>query len=184
MASDEDSIGGRGGERDGTANGTLAGAAASRLVEVTLDERTIIYRNADVEQERRVAIFDLLEENYFEPVAPLPGDYVGPFRLRLRIAEGRLAFDLAREDGAALDSLVLALTPFRRLIRDYFAVCESYFQAIKTASPSQIEAIDMGRRGLHNEASTLLKERLADKIRVDFKTARRLFTLICVLHIK
>lgn len=165
-------------------DGAGADGPPARLVDVTLDDRTILYRNADVEQERRVAIFDLLENNYFEPVVPLADDYAGPFRLRLRIAEGRLAFDIARADGAPLESLVLALTPFRRLIREYFAICDSYFQAIKTATPSQIEAIDMGRRGLHNEGSTMLQERLADKIRVDFPTARRLFTLICVLHIK
>ncbi|GAB4148332.1 MAG: UPF0262 family protein [Sphingomonadales bacterium] len=158
--------------------------APSRLIEVTLDDRTILYRNADVEQERRVAIYDLLEDNYFEPLMPLPGGYAGPFRLRLRIAEGRLAFDLANHEDQALETVVLALSPFRRLIRDYFAVCESYFQAIKSATPSQIEAIDMGRRGLHDEASYLLMERLAEKIRIDFPTARRLFTLICVLHIK
>lgn len=165
-------------------DGAGADSGLARLVDITLDDRTILYRSADVEQERRVAIFDLLENNYFEPVVPLADDYAGPFRLCLRIAEGRLAFDLARADGTPLESLVLALTPFRRLIREYFAICDSYFQAIKTATPSQIEAIDMGRRGLHNEGSTMLQERLADKIRVDFQTARRLFTLICVLHIK
>ncbi|MFZ5610259.1 MAG: UPF0262 family protein [Pseudomonadota bacterium] len=156
----------------------------ARIIAIDLDERTILWRNADVEQERRVAIFDLLENNVFAPATTYPGGYQGPFRLRLRVAEGRLVIDVADEAGAPLEAIVVALTPFRRLIREYFALCDSYFKAIKSATPSQIEAIDMGRRGLHNEASELLRERLAAKAAVDFATARRLFTLICVLHIR
>lgn len=147
---------------------------------IDLDQGSIHWRSADVEQERRVAIYDLLEGNYFEPAS----GHTGPFHVLMRVEEGRLALDISSEDGAALETLILALTPFRRLIREYFAICESYYKAIRQASPSQIEAIDMGRRGLHNEASELLKERLNGKVAIDFDTARRLFTLICVLHIR
>jgi len=156
----------------------------ARISAITLDERTIIWRSADIEQERRVAIFDLLEANRFAPVSDYPDGYGGPYHLHLRIEEGRLALDIAREDGAPLETVVLGLAPFRRLIREYFAICDSYFRAIRSATPSQIEAIDMGRRGLHNEGSERLRERLAPKVEVDFDTARRLFTLVCVLHIK
>ncbi len=155
-----------------------------RLIAIDLDDRTIIWRSADIEQERRIAIYDLLEENTFEPQTAYENGYGGPFKVYLRVTDGRLAFDIADTQDEALETVVLALTPFRRLIREYFAVCDSYFKAIKTATPSQIEAIDMGRRGIHNEASEILQERLAEKIRIDFQTARRLFTLVCVLHIR
>ena len=155
-----------------------------RIVDIALDEATIARWNADIEHERRVAIFDLLESNLFEPVEPLPNGYQGPYAVTLRTEDGRLVFDIAEADGQALTSFRLPLTPFRRIIREYFAVCESYFEAIKHASPSQIEAIDMGRRGLHNDGSELLKERMEEKARIDFDTARRLFTLICVLHLR
>jgi uncharacterized protein (UPF0262 family) len=153
---------------------------AKRIIDISLDEETIVRRNADIEHERKIAIFDLLEENYFNPT----GDAAGPFSLRLSIIEGRLAFDIRDVDGQALKTVILALSPFRRLIKEYFEVCDSYFTAIKSASPSQIEAIDMGRRGLHNDGSDLLRQRLAEKIELDHATARRLFTLICVLHIR
>ena len=156
----------------------------ARLVAVDLDERTILWRNADIEQERRVAIFDLLEQNHFQPVRAYPGDYAGPFRLNMRVMEGRLAFDISSEDGQLLESIVLGMASFRRIIRDYFAICDSYYSAIRDASPSQIETIDMARRGLHNEAAQLLMDRLEGKITIDFDTARRLFTLVCVLHIR
>lgn len=156
-------------------------AETARIISVELDERTVIWRNADVEQERRVAIFDLLEGNYFRPVGI---DHDGPYRLGLRVEEGRLAMDVAAEDGAHLTTVTLALSPFRRTVREYFAICESYYKAIRNASPSAIETIDMARRGIHNEAAEMLKERLNGKVEVDFDTARRLFTLICVLHIK
>lgn len=158
--------------------------ADPRIIAVELDEQTIIWRNADVEQERRIAIFDLLEENHFQPQRPYPDDYAGPFRVRLRIEEGRLAIEIASEDGQVLETIILGLTRFRRAIKDYFAICDSYFKAVRQATPQQIETIDMARRGIHNQAAELLVERLEGKIAVDFDTARRLFTLICVLHIK
>ena len=151
-----------------------------RIADITLDESSVVRRGADVEHERAVAIFDLLEDNRFAPV----GDYRGPYNLNLGIAENRLRFEIRDDGDAVLGTVVLALSPFRRIVKDYFTVCESYFEAIKSASPSKIEAIDMGRRGLHNEGSQLLRERLDGKIEIDFDTARRLFTLICVLHIR
>jgi len=153
---------------------------SERIVDFKLDEATVVRRNPEVEHERKVAVFDLLEENSFSPV----GDVAGPYHLRLSIVEGRLAFDIRNTENEPLKSVILALSPFRRIIKEYFDVCDSYFTAIKASSPSQIEAIDMGRRGLHNDGSDLLRERLAEKIELDHPTARRLFTLICVLHIK
>ena len=155
-----------------------------RIIAIDLDEHTILWRSADVEQERRIAIFDLLEGNHFAPQREHPDGYAGPYRIKLRVEEGRLAIDMFREDASHLETLVLGLGRFRRPIKDYFAICDSYYQAIRQATPQQIETIDMARRGIHNEAAELLKERLAGKIEVDFDTARRLFTLICVLHIK
>jgi len=151
-----------------------------RIVNVTLDEHTVVRLSPEVEHERAVAIFDLLEENHFAP----HGDERGPYRLRLAIVENRLAIGIEAADGSEIEGVALALNSFRRLIKDYFTVCESYYAAIKRSSPARIEAIDMGRRGLHNEGSDLLRERLADKIELDATTARRLFTLICVLHIR
>ncbi|WCT75252.1 UPF0262 family protein [Sphingomonas naphthae] len=158
--------------------------ADPRIISVDLDEGTILWRNADVEQERRIAIFDLLEGNHFAPQRAYPQGYAGPYRLSLRVEEGRLAIDISAESGERLETLVLGLARFRRPIKDYFAICDSYFQAIRQATAQQIETIDMARRGIHNEAAELLKERLEGKIDVDFATARRLFTLICVLHIR
>jgi uncharacterized protein (UPF0262 family) len=158
--------------------------ADPRIIDVTLDERTILWRSADVEQERRIAIFDLLEGNHFQPSKVHADAYAGPYRLALSVEEGRLALAIAREDGSPLETLVLALGRFRRPIKDYFAICDSYYQAIRSATPQQIETIDMARRGIHNEAAELLRERLDGRIEIDFDTARRLFTLICVLHIK
>ncbi len=155
-----------------------------RLIAVDLDERTILWRNADVEQERRVAIFDLLEGNSFAPVSAYPGDYTGPYKMTMRIEEGRLGMDLRDVADGTLETIVLPLSPFRRIIRDYFAICDSYYKAIRDSSPSQIETVDMARRGIHNEAAEILQERIAAKAVIDFDTARRLFTLICVLHIK
>ena len=152
---------------------------ASRIIDIELDERTILRRSEDVERERQVAILDLLESNRFAPAG-----YAGPFRIRLRIEDNRLAIDLRNEAGAPLDTIRLGLARFRRPIRNYFAICESYFKAIRSDSSKGIEAIDMARRSLHNEAAELLQECLAGKIEMDFDTARRLFTLICVLHIK
>jgi uncharacterized protein (UPF0262 family) len=151
----------------------------ARIIDIELDERTIIWRNPDVEQERRIAIFDLLEENHFAPAG-----HDGPFRILLRVEDNRLAIDLKDEGGAPLETIRLGLARFRRLIRDYFAICDSYFKAVRSDSPKGLETIDMARRGVHNEAAELLRECLDGKIDLDFDTARRLFTLICVLHIK
>ena len=155
-----------------------------RIIDVELDERTILWRNAQIEQERRIAIFDLLEDNYFAPRRPYPQGYSGPYRLKLRVEEGRLAIDIAGESGDRLETIILALGRFRRAIRDYFAICDSYFKAVAQSTPAQIETVDMARRAIHNDAANVLIERLEDKIEVDFDTARRLFTLICVLHIR
>ena len=153
--------------------------ADPRIIDIELDSRTIAWRNADVEQERRIAIFDLLEGNEFA-VRNRPG----PYRIRLRVEEGRLAIELTDEAGALLDTIRMGLGRFRRPIRDYFLICESYFKAIRSDSPRGMEAIDMARRGQHNAAAELLQECLKDEVEMDFDTARRLFTLICVLHIK
>ncbi|HEX7782567.1 MAG TPA: UPF0262 family protein [Sphingobium sp.] len=158
--------------------------ADPRIIDIELDQRTIIWRNADVEQERRIAIFDLLEENYFAALREQPDGYAGPYKVRLRVEEGRLAIEIDREDGTPLEAVILGLGRFRRAIKDYFAICDSYYQAIRNATAQQIETVDMARRAIHNEAAEILKERLEGKIAVDFDTARRLFTLLCVLHIK
>lgn len=151
-----------------------------RIQNITLDERTVARRSPDIEHERKVAIFDLIEENSFAPV----GDDSGPYNLYLSIEERRLLFDIRSADDTPVTIVGLSLTPFRRVVKDYFEVCESYFAAIKAASPSRIEALDMGRRSLHNEGSELLQARLEGKIEADFNTARRLFTLVCVLHLR
>ncbi|WP_375404033.1 UPF0262 family protein [uncultured Sphingomonas sp.] len=158
--------------------------ADPRIIDVALDERTILWRSADVEQERRIAIFDLIEGNHFAPARVHPDGYAGPYRIALSVEEGRLALHIKREDDTLLETLILAMGRFRRPIRDYFAICDSYYQAIRASTPQQIETVDMARRALHNNAAELLRERLAGKIDVDFDTARRLFTLICVLHIR
>jgi uncharacterized protein (UPF0262 family) len=152
-----------------------------KIAHIQLDEKTMVRRKPEVEHERNIAIYDLMEENYF---APQGGDFTGPYRLHLSLEDNRLVFDVRSEADAALTQVPLPLKQFQSLVKDYFLVCESYYSAIKTATPSQIEAIDMGRRGLHNEGSELLRDRLAGKIDIDFDTARRLFTLICVLHIR
>jgi uncharacterized protein (UPF0262 family) len=151
-----------------------------RLAAVALDEATVVRRTREVEQEREIAIYDLIESNSFKPM----GSEGGPYNLVLAIEENRLVFDIRLADDIPHGKVMLSLTPLRRVIKDYFLVCESYYKAIRTAPPSQIEALDMGRRGLHDEGSKLLQERLAGKIDLDFDTARRLFTLICVLHLK
>jgi uncharacterized protein (UPF0262 family) len=158
--------------------------ADHRIKDITLDDRTIVWRSADVEQERRIAIFDLLEDNVFRPLRDYPDGYAGPYALHLGVEEGRLVLALSRADGSPLESLILSLGTLRRPIKDYFAICDSYYEAIRNATPQQIETVDMARRGIHNDAAELLKERLGGKIDVDFNTARRLFTLICVLHIR
>ena len=148
-----------------------------RLSDVVLDD-TIGRSTPDVEHERAVAIFDLIEENSFAPI----GHEGGPYLLNLSLVDQKLVFDIRMEDGGVVATHILSLTPFRRIVKDYFMICESYYEAIRSATPSRIEAIDMGRRGIHNEGSQTLMDRLNGKISVDFDTARRLFTLVCVLY--
>jgi uncharacterized protein (UPF0262 family) len=152
-------------------------ASPRRLIAITLDETSIGRSTPDVEHERAVAIYDLLEENTFDP----EGHADGPYALHLGISENRLVFDIRRDDKPVITHM-LSMTPFRKIVKDYFLICESYYQAIRNSTPAQIEALDMGRRGLHNEASELLQTRLSGKIETDLDTARRLFTLICALH--
>jgi uncharacterized protein (UPF0262 family) len=151
-----------------------------RLVAVTLDETSIGRSGPDIEHERAVAIYDLIEDNSFAPLGVEPG----PFALHLGIDGSRLIFDIRHADGRPGMVHLMSLSPLRRIVKDYFMVCDSYYQAIRGAAPERIEALDMGRRALHDEGSELLMERLKRKVRVDFDTARRLFTLICVLHWK
>ena len=158
--------------------------ADPRISHIELDETTILWRNADIEQERRIAIFDLIEENTFKPLRAFAAGQEGPYRLRLSVQDGRLQFDISNEAEDLVETQILGLGRFRRHIRDYFAICDSYYQAIRKATAAEIETIDMARRGVHNEAADLLLERLEGKIETDFDTARRLFTLICVLHIR
>jgi uncharacterized protein (UPF0262 family) len=152
----------------------------NRLVSITLDEGSIGRGGPEQEHERAIAIFDLIESNTFS----VTGHSNGPFILAVGLLANKLVLDIRDEQGRPITAHILSLTPFRRVVKDYFLICESYYQAIRSASPSQIEAIDMGRRGLHNEAAELLIERLDGKIEVDFDTARRLFTLISALHWK
>lgn len=151
-----------------------------RLIEVTLDEASIGRGTPDQEHEREIAIYDLIEENSFA----LVGHDGGPYKLLLALHEAKLAFDIRDEGDATIVTHILSLTPFRKILKDYFMICESYYAAIRTATPAQIEAIDMGRRGLHNEGAELLRERLRQHVEMDIDTARRLFTLVCVLHIR
>ncbi len=155
-----------------------------RIAKIDLDEDTILWRNADVEQERRVAIFDLIDENTFKPLRLVENGHDGPFNLKLGVQDGRLAMEIGVAGSDIAETLILGLARFRRPIREYFAICDSYYQAIRKATPAEIETIDMARRGVHNGAAELLQERLEGKVETDFATARRLFTLICVLHIK
>jgi uncharacterized protein (UPF0262 family) len=158
----------------------MSGDSVFRIVDIVLDESSVVRRTREIEQEREIAIYDLRESNSFTPQGS-PG---GPYKLILGIAENRLVFDIRLEDDSEHGRVMLSLTPFRKVVKDYFLICDSYFKAIRNAPPSQIETLDMSRRGVHNEGSTLLQERLAGKIALDFDTARRLFTLICVLHLK
>jgi uncharacterized protein (UPF0262 family) len=153
---------------------------AARLVEVILDEASIGRHSAEVEHEREIAIFDLLEKNRFA----LESHDAGPYTLKLSLAENRLVFTVGDQAHTPIQHVMLSLSPFRRIVKDYFLICDSYYQAIKTQPATRIEAIDMGRRGLHDEGSRLLQERLKGKIAVDIATARRLFTLLCALHWK
>jgi uncharacterized protein (UPF0262 family) len=158
----------------------MADGDSFRIAAIELDEKTLVRRTRQIDQEREIAIYDLLEENSFRPMNS-PG---GPYKLVLGIEESRLVFDIRLEDDAPHGRIMLSLTPFRKVVKDYFLICESYFKAIREAPPSQIETLDMSRRAVHNEGSQLLLERLSGKIDIDHDTARRLFTLICVLHLK
>lgn len=153
----------------------------NRLIKIELDDSGLPPPTPEVDQERRVAMFDLLEGNSFAPAAQT---VTGPYHLFLSIRERRLVFDIRNEAGERAGEFHLSLSPFRQVIKDYFQICESYFDAVKRLPAAQIEAIDMGRRGIHNEGSRILMERLEDKVETDHDTARRLFTLICVLHVK
>lgn len=153
---------------------------AMRIVKIELDDHSLARATADIEHERKVAVYDLLEENCFEPI----GGGAGPFELFLSIVERRLVFDVRRNGGAQVGQVHLSMTPFRKVIKDYFMLCESYYDAIRNAAPAQIETVDMARRAMHNEGSEILRERLRDKINMDENTARRLFTLICSFHMR
>ncbi len=151
-----------------------------RIVHLSLEDEALIARNPDVEHERRVAIFDLLEENNFRPLDCASG----PYRVTLSVSEKGICFNIRTQQDEPLKEVELSLMPFRRIVKDYFLICENYYNAIRASSLDKIEAIDQGRRALHNEGSNLLKEKLAPQLDVDFDTARRLFTLICVLQMR
>lgn len=153
----------------------------TRLLAIEIEDEGLAARTPELEQERRVAIFDLIEDNSFS-LPPREGVPKGPFRLLLCVREGRLVFDLSSEAGDKVAEFHLSFGPFRQVVKDYFQICESYFEAVKRLGPAQIEAIDMARRGIHNEGARLLQERLEGKAVVDIDTARRLFTLVCVLR--
>jgi uncharacterized protein (UPF0262 family) len=155
-------------------------AARNRLVSVSLDEASINRGAADQEHERQIAIYDLIDENSFA----LPGRDAGPYGLKIALQDAKLVLEIREESGAPVVAHILSLTPFRGLLKDYFMICESYYAAIRTAMPNQIEAIDMGRRAIHNEAAELLLERLKGKVECDHDTARRIFTLVVALHWK
>jgi len=158
----------------------MGAGMSNRLFAIDLDDKGLAKPTPEMDQERKVAIFDLLEENSF--AIPRAAEFPGPYRLRLGIREGRLVFDLGSETAAKVAEFHLSLGPFRQVVKDYFQICESYFEAVKRLPPSQIEAIDMARRGIHNEGARVLQERLQGKAVVDAATARRLFTLICTVQ--
>ena len=147
-----------------------------RLEAVDLDAATLPSATAEIEHERRVAIFDLIEKNSFQPAEA----GAGPYRLKLSLQDNRLVFDVSAADYAR--TYALSLTPMKTVLKDYLLICDSYYEALRGSSPSQIEAVDMGRRGLHNEGAELLKARLDGKVKIDHETARRLFTLVCALY--
>ena len=151
-----------------------------RLTAITLDEHSVVQRSRAIEQEREVAIYDLLEANLFKP----DGSPGGPYHLTLGVEETRLALDVTLEDGTPHGKVLLSLAPLRKTVKDYFLVCENYYKAIRTAPPYQIESLDMARRALHDEGAKELQARLEGKIETDFDTARRLFTLVCVLQMR
>ena len=158
----------------------MSDPGVNRIIDIQLDHGSIVRWSREVDHERQVAIFDLLESNSFK----LIGGFKGPYRIELSLREANLIIDVTDEQGGERKEISLSMRSFRKLIKDYFLVCESYFEAIRTATPSRIEAIDMGRRGLHNDGAALLINVLDGKIKIDEETARRLYTLICVLHIR
>ena len=158
----------------------MADDSSFRLVSVVLDEASVVRRTREIEQEREIAIYDLLEANLFR----LEGSPGGPYHLILGLEESRLVLDVRLENGSDHAKVLLSLTPLRKTVKDYFLVCDNYYKAIRTAPPHQIEALDMARRTLHDEGAKELQARLAGKVETDFDTARRLFTLICVLQWK
>ena len=151
------------------------------IIALELDEKSVARRGLNIEQEKKIAIYDLLERNYFKLVKP---ELIGPFNLLLSIRDNRVIFDIRTVDKVSISIIGLSLNPFRGLIKDYLSIVDSYFQAIRSSSPAQIETIDMARRGLHNEGSSLIKDRLNGKVNLDEKTSRRFFTLISVLHLR
>ncbi|WP_292291899.1 UPF0262 family protein [Marivita sp.] len=155
----------------------------TRIAHIKLDDGNLPPPTPEIEQERRVAMFDLMEHNTFalpdRDDKPVPA---GPYHVGLSIKDKRLVFDVTTESHDKAAEFHLSLTPFRQVVKDYFQICKSYFDAVKTLPPSQIETIDMARRGIHNEGARILQERLEGKVTVDDDTARRLFTLVCVLH--
>ncbi len=153
---------------------------SNRIAAIEIDDETLAAAGPDAEHERRVAIFDLIEDNYFQ----VDGENSGPYNVRLSLQDQKLVFAIASQNSLPVKTIIMSLMPFKRVIKDYFHICQSYHDAIRSASPVQIEAIDMGRRGLHNEGSELLEQRLKDKVTIDFDTSRRLFTLVCALHQK
>ena len=159
---------------------TTDAAAGQRIVEITLDERTVVRRSPEIERERAAAIADLVHANLFAPASGFPG----PFRVHLSTAEGRLAMEIVSVATGAAETTVLPLAPFARIIKDYFLICESYAKTLRGGNLSRVEAIDMGRRGLHDEGAALLRDSLCSKVTIDRDTARRLFTLVCVLPLK
>jgi uncharacterized protein (UPF0262 family) len=159
--------------------------ADPRIIAIELDDDTFPTRAIEIDRERQVAIYDLLADNSFAPRRPMERGYTGPYRVKLRVEEGRLAIDIADAQNMLLETIKLGLTRFRRPIKDYFAICESYFRALgEQQQPAQIETIDMARRGIHNGGAELLVDCLENKVAIDFETARRLFTLIAALHIR
>ena len=158
--------------------------SSRRLLRVELDERSLAPATADIEHERRVAVYDLLQENAFMPQGDADKVGEGPFVLYLSSSEGRLVWDIRQEDETPIGQMYLSMAPLRKIIKDYFLLCESYYDAIRNAAPQQIETIDMARRGMHNEGSEMLQARLEGKVEVDFDTARRLFTLICSFYMR
>jgi uncharacterized protein (UPF0262 family) len=175
-------------DRASVRNGSPAPATTNSIVKITLDEESFLRRRPEVEHEREVALFDLLEQNHFELIDDDDDDDAdavpGPYHVVLSLREDRLVFALSTPAGVPIQDIALPTRPFRSVIKDYFLVCESYFDAIKTLTPAQIESIDMGRRSLHNEGAQKLEDRLSEHVNLDSATARRLFTLLCVLHMR